>query len=84
MGQAAEIKENSEIADGMRIQWNTPIPMDDGIALRADIFRPLAEGRYPVIMNHGPTARIFPSRRASSSNELRSSYLLLPVIPGRG
>ena len=44
----------SEVADGMRIDWDVAIPMDDGVVLRADVFRPLAEGRYPVIMTLGP------------------------------
>lgn len=44
----------SEIRDGMRIEWNTPIAMDDGIVLRADVFRPIAEGVYAVILNYGP------------------------------
>lgn len=47
----------SEIADGMRIDWDTPIPMDDGLVLRADVYRPVEEGRYPVIMSHGPYAK---------------------------
>ncbi|MBX6426000.1 MAG: CocE/NonD family hydrolase [Variibacter sp.] len=38
----------------MRIDWDVPIAMDDGIVLRADVFRPIPDGRYPVIMNHGP------------------------------
>ena len=44
----------SEIRDGMRIDWDVPIKMDDGLVLRADVFRPVAEGRYPVIMSYGP------------------------------
>jgi len=44
----------SEIRDGMRIDWNVHIPMDDGIVLRADVFRPIAEGRYAVILTYGP------------------------------
>ena len=30
----------SEIRDGMRIDWDVPIPMDDGVVLRADVYRP--------------------------------------------
>ena len=37
----------SEIRDGMRIDWDTPITMDDGLVLRADVFRPIADGKYP-------------------------------------
>ena len=44
----------SEIRDGMRIEWNAPIAMDDGLMLRADVFRPVDEGRYPVILSYGP------------------------------
>ena len=44
----------SEIRDGMWIDWDVPIPMDDGVVLRADVFRPLGEGKYPVIMSYGP------------------------------
>ena len=44
----------SEIRDGMRIEWDVPIPMDDGLVLRADIFRPPQDGKYPVILTYGP------------------------------
>jgi len=48
------IKEKSEVRDGMRIDWDTPIEMDDGVVLRADVYRPVHEGKYPVIMSYGP------------------------------
>jgi hypothetical protein len=44
----------TETRDGMRIEWDAPITMDDGLVLRADVFRPVAEGRYPVILSYGP------------------------------
>jgi len=44
----------SEIRDNMRIDWDVPITMDDGIMLRADVFRPVAEGKYPAIVSYGP------------------------------
>ncbi len=44
----------SEIRDGMRIDWDVPIEMDDGLVLRADVFRPPEDGRYPVILTYGP------------------------------
>ena len=47
----------SEIRDGMRIDWDAPIEMDDGVILRADVFRPVAEGKYPVILSYGPYAK---------------------------
>ena len=47
-------QHRSEIRDGMRIDWDVPITMDDGLVLRADIFRPIRDGRYPVILSYGP------------------------------
>jgi predicted acyl esterase len=44
----------TETRDGMRIDWDVPITMDDGLVLRADIFRPIEDGRYPVLMSYGP------------------------------
>ena len=41
----------------MRIEWNVPITMDDGLVLRADFFRPLSDGKYPVILSYGPYAK---------------------------
>ena len=43
----------SEIRDGMRIDWDVPIEMDDGLLLRADVFRPVKEDKYPVILTYG-------------------------------
>jgi len=43
----------SELRDGMRIDWDAPIGMDDGLVLRADVFRPPQEGKYPVILTYG-------------------------------
>jgi predicted acyl esterase len=47
----------SEVRDGMRIDWDVPIAMDDGVVLRADVYRPTTEGRYPVILSYGPYAK---------------------------
>ena len=47
----------SEERDGMRIDWDVPIEMDDGLVLRADVFRPAEPGRYPVILAYGPYAK---------------------------
>jgi predicted acyl esterase len=44
----------SEVRDGMRIEWDVPIEMDDGVTLRCDVYRPPERGEYPVIMTYGP------------------------------
>nr|WP_216821342.1 CocE/NonD family hydrolase [Marinobacterium profundum] len=50
-------KVDAEVIDGMRIGWDIPIRMSDGIILRADIFQPPEEGRYPVILSYGCYAK---------------------------
>ncbi|MFQ5913733.1 MAG: CocE/NonD family hydrolase [Nitrospinota bacterium] len=50
-------QEKSEVKDGMRIDWDVPLTMDDGLVLRADVYRPVEEGRYPVILSYGPYAK---------------------------
>jgi len=48
---------HSEVRDGMRIEWDVPLAMDDGVVLRADVFRPLADRSCPVILSYGPYAK---------------------------
>ena len=48
-----------ERREGMRILWNAPIAMDDGVVLRADVYLPVREGRYPVVMSYGPYGKGF-------------------------
>lgn len=38
----------------MQIERDVPIPMDDGIALRADVFRPTDGLAHPAMLCHGP------------------------------
>ena len=52
-----DYREKSEIRDGMHIDWDVPIAMDDGLVLRADVFRPPGGGRWPVLLSYGPYAK---------------------------
>jgi hypothetical protein len=61
------MKQKSEIRDGMQIEWNHPIKMDDGLILRADIFRPIGTGQYPVLMTYGPYAKGLPFQQGYPS-----------------
>mgnify|MGYP001163654784 CR=1 FL=1 len=47
-------KLETEVREGMRIDWDVSIPADDGLELRADIYQPVELGKYPVIMTYGP------------------------------
>ena len=39
--------------NGVVFEYNAGVRMTDGLALRANIFRPDAPGKYPVIITHG-------------------------------
>jgi uncharacterized protein len=49
--------QHSETRDGMRIDWQVPIEVDDGTILRCDVYRPVGEGRHPVVLTYGPYAK---------------------------
>jgi hypothetical protein len=51
---------HSVIHDGMKIDWDVPITMRDGLDVRADVYRPVQEGLYPVILTYGPYAKGLP------------------------
>jgi len=53
----ASLQQRTEIRDGMRIDWDVPVTMDDGLVLRADVFRPVKDGKFPVILSYGPYAK---------------------------
>ena len=57
MSEAPRVNTRTEDRDGMRITWHQPIEMDDGLVLRADVFRPIEEGKYPVILTYGIYAK---------------------------
>jgi predicted acyl esterase len=38
----------------MIIEWDVEVPVDDGLVLRADVFRPDSRGRVPAILTYGP------------------------------
>ena len=38
----------TDVVNGMCIDWDIPITMDDGLVLRADVFRPVGEESHPV------------------------------------
>src|SRR5262245_9552338 len=51
------MQHRSERRDGMRIDWSMPITMDDRRVLRADVFRPIPDRKYPIILSHGPYSK---------------------------
>ncbi len=72
----------SEIRDGMKIEWDAPIEMDDGVVLRADVLRPLAEGKHPVILTYGPYAKGLAFQEAYKSAWTRLAKSFPEVLAG--
>ena len=60
-----ELEARTEVRDGMRITWNQPITVDDGLILRADIFRPIEDAQVPIILTYGIYASVQDSSLAS-------------------
>ena len=68
--------EKVQVTDGMITEWDVPIEMDDGLRLRAGIFRPTGPGPYPVLLSHGPYAKgaSFQTGYAATWNRLAGDY----------
>ena len=72
----------SELRDGMRIDWDAPIEMDDGVILRADVFRPVRDDRYPVILSYGPYAKGLAFQDAYKSAWMRLTEAFPEALQG--
>ena len=72
----------NEIRDGMQIDWDVPIRMDDGIVLRADIFRPPGNGKYPIILSYGPYAKGLSFQEGYKGNWSRLTKAAPEVLQG--
>ena len=57
MPDQSDVDSWTDIRDGMRIDWQVPIVMSDGAVLRGDVYRPITDGRYPVVLSHGVYAK---------------------------
>ena len=51
----------------MRIDWDVPIEMDDGLVLRADVYRPDDDAQHPVILSYGPYGKGLPFQQGYAS-----------------
>ena len=66
----------------MIVERDVPIPMDDGIVLRADVFRPRTTTHVPILMTLGPYGKGVPYRDgfAPQWNWLISTFP--KILPG--
>ena len=67
----------------IRVENRVPIPMRDGVNLYADIYRPVQDGRYPVILSRTPYSTeavpTFERRRRQESKEPLELLIDVPV-----
>jgi len=75
-------QHRTETRDGMTIDWDAPIEMDDGIVLRADVFRPIEDGQYPVILSYGPYAKGLAMQEGYKSQWMRIVKAAPEVLEG--
>jgi uncharacterized protein len=76
------IEAKSEIRDGICIDWDAPIAMDDGVVLRADVFRPPGDGQHPVILSYGPYAKGLAFQEGYKGNWARLTKAAPEVLAG--
>lgn len=72
----------NETRDGLRIDWDIAVEMDDGVVLRADVFRPVKDGHYPVILSYGPYAKGLSFQEGYKSNWARLTAAAPNVLQG--
>jgi predicted acyl esterase len=66
----------------MHIDWDAPITMDDGVVLRADVFRPDGAGHYPVILSYGPYAKGLAFQEGYKGNWARLTKAAPEILQG--
>jgi putative CocE/NonD family hydrolase len=49
-----------QVNQGIQVDFDVPAKMRDGITLRANIYRPSADGNYPVLLTRLPYGKDFP------------------------
>jgi len=77
-----QVNETSGSADGMQVDWDAPIAMDDGVALRADVFRPKGPGKHAVILSYGPYAKGLAVQEGYKSHWARLTKAAPEVLQG--
>jgi predicted acyl esterase len=61
----------------MLVEQNAEVPMRDGAILRANVYRPDADARFPVLMTFGPYGKDVPLREF-----LQEAWDREPDLPG--
>src|SRR3954470_1823829 len=76
------LDETSGSPARMQVDWDAPITMDDGVVLRADVFRPTGAGKHPVILSYGPYAKGLSFQEGYKANWKRLTEAAPEVLEG--
>jgi uncharacterized protein len=71
-----------ERRDGMIVEWDAPITANDGLVLRADIFRSDSDARFPVILTYGPYGKGLAFQDGNASAWTRMTQAFPDTVAG--
>jgi putative CocE/NonD family hydrolase len=75
----------AQTADEVKIEFNRRVPMRDGTELSADIYRPQAPGRFPVILSRTPYTKTSASTLKFARYFVTHGYVFVAMdVRGRG
>ena len=78
------IVASSETKEFFILDRNVDVPMRDGALLKADVYRPKDQGKYPAILNLGPYQKdklwVTPSNLEEKPNEYMNWETINPEI----
>jgi predicted acyl esterase len=63
---------------GIRVERDLPLTLRDRVTLRANVFRPEADGRFPVILSAHPYGKDKVAAQSRSGRALNFQYRLFP------
>src|SRR3954463_2741905 len=78
----SKMNERSGSPASMQVDWDAPITIDDGVVLRADVFRPTGAGKHPVILSYGPYAKGLSFQEGYKGNWARLTKAAPEVLEG--
>jgi putative CocE/NonD family hydrolase len=75
----------ASLAEDLRVDRDLAVPMRDGVALRADVYRPAREGRFPVLVFRTPYGKHHAARSDSVHRKAveRGYAVVLQDVRGR-
>jgi putative CocE/NonD family hydrolase len=85
LAQSTQPAPSPTPAEAVKIEFNRRVPMRDRVELSADIYRPEAPGRYPVILSRTPYTKTSGSTFKIAKYFVSHGYVFVAIdVRGRG